>query len=48
MFVSERMISKSVGLIFGFLLFGQPLITHIMKELDRSIPEWKSKLVLEL
>jgi hypothetical protein len=47
-FVSEHAVSKSFGLIFGFLLFAQPLITYIMKELDESIPEWKSKLILEL
>jgi len=47
-FVSERAISRGLGFVFGFLLFGQPLISYSMKELDRNIPDWKSKLVLEL
>lgn len=47
-FVSERAVSRSFSLVFGFLMFGQPLISYSMKELDRSIPDWKSRLVLEL
>ncbi|ORY28959.1 hypothetical protein BCR39DRAFT_533329 [Naematelia encephala] len=46
-FVSERMVSRAFGIIFGFLMFGQPLITYVIDELDRAIPHWKSRLLLE-
>lgn len=40
--------SRAIGLIFGLALFTQPLLMHIIDELDRSIPDWKSKMILEL
>ena len=46
-FVSEHVFSRVVGLIFGLLLFGQPVLTRIIHELDQRIPNWKEKLILE-
>lgn len=47
MFVSERMISRVLGIIIGFILFGQPLISHILEELDRIDPHWLTVILLE-
>lgn len=46
--VSEWAISRACGLIVGMALFGQPLISHVVNELERTVPDWKSKLILEM
>jgi hypothetical protein len=40
-------ISKAIGAVIGTLLFAQPLISHLVEELDNVIPDWKQKLLLE-
>lgn len=46
-FTPGWIISRVMGLIFGSILFADPLISHIIDELDRSIPDWKERLILE-
>jgi hypothetical protein len=42
------MVSLASGAGFGFLLFGKPVIDWTIDELDRKIPTWRKKMVLEL
>nr|XP_031858990.1 uncharacterized protein CI109_005658 [Kwoniella shandongensis]KAA5526062.1 hypothetical protein CI109_005658 [Kwoniella shandongensis] len=46
-FVSERMFSRVFGLIFGFAIFGQPVITRTLEELDKRFPHWIERTILE-
>jgi hypothetical protein len=46
-FTPAWVFSKVFGLIFGFILFGDPLISHVIDELDRAIPDWKERIILE-
>ncbi|WWC86556.1 uncharacterized protein L201_001433 [Kwoniella dendrophila CBS 6074] len=46
-FVSERMVSRACGLLFGFIMFGKPLIDRTIEELDRRYPHWLERLIVE-
>jgi len=41
------MVSRGMGAAFGFMLFANPLLGYIIDELDRTIPDWKERLILE-
>jgi hypothetical protein len=41
------MVSRASGLIFGFLLFGQPVITYLLEIANQIDPKWKERLILE-
>ncbi|WRT66641.1 uncharacterized protein IL334_003600 [Kwoniella shivajii] len=47
MFVSERMFSRVFGLLFGFVMFGQPIISWINDELNRRYPHWFQTIILQ-
>ncbi|KAK4687961.1 hypothetical protein P7C73_g2149, partial [Tremellales sp. Uapishka_1] len=47
LFVTERMVCRALGLTFGFLLFGKPVMDVVLAELDRRIPRWRERLILE-
>lgn len=45
--VSEKSFSRIAGILFGVIMFGQPVLSLAVRELDARIPDWKEKIILE-
>jgi hypothetical protein len=45
--MSDRLFVRVCGFIFGLVLFGKPLMDRVGVRLDRIVPHWREKVILE-
>jgi uncharacterized protein YbjQ (UPF0145 family) len=45
--MSDRLVLRAYGLIFGFVVFGKPVMDRMVARLARLIPHWRENVILE-